>query len=184
MYSKSFNTAFELLMIDEGGYVNDKYDPGGATNYGITKETLGKFIGRIVTTEEVKALTKNTAKEIYFKNYWRPLSCENITNEAIAICIFNTGVLHGVVTAGKTAQQSLVDSGFADVNVDGLIGNNTLKYLNLIDTKVFLKAFHALILKRIALLIFKNPELKRFEKGWTRRTDRLLALADKNNRIV
>ena len=183
MYSKSFNTAFDLLMIDEGGFVNDPVDPGGATNYGITITTLSNFFGRKATVEEVEAITKNLAKEIYFKNYWRPLSCEEITNEAIAICLFNTGVLHGVGTSGKAAQQSLVNLGIS-VRVDGIIGNATVSQLNKVDTKQFLKAFHKIIMERIAVLIFKDPNLKRFEKGWTRRTDKLLALADKNNRIV
>jgi peptidoglycan L-alanyl-D-glutamate endopeptidase CwlK len=183
MYSKSFNTAFELLMIDEGGFVNDPADPGGATNYGITKSTLESYLQRKVTVDEIQAISKNVAKEIYFKNYWRPLSCEEITNEAIAICLFNTGVLHGIIASGKAAQQSLVNLGIT-VRVDGIIGNATVSQLNKVDTKLFLKAFHKIILERIAVLIFKNPDLKRFEKGWTRRTDKLLALSDKNNRIV
>ena len=103
--------------------------------------------------------------------------------DPLAICIFNTGVLHGIVASGKAAQQSLVNSGY-DVRVDGIIGNATVSKLNQIDTKKFLKSFHKIIMERIAVLIFKNADLKRFEKGWTRRTDKLLALADKNNRIV
>ena len=32
-----FDKAFELLIGNEGGYVNNPKDPGGETNWGITK---------------------------------------------------------------------------------------------------------------------------------------------------
>jgi lysozyme family protein len=34
MYSSKFLKAFEYLLKHEGGYVNDKADPGGETRYG------------------------------------------------------------------------------------------------------------------------------------------------------
>ena len=46
----------------EGGYVNDPTDPGGETNYGISKRAYPKI--------DIKALTKHEAVKIYYKDYW------------------------------------------------------------------------------------------------------------------
>ncbi len=183
-FSEKFEKAFELLIEDEGGFVNDANDPGGATKYGITKKTYELFVGRSVTILDMKALTLDVAKEIYFKNYWNPLSCEYINETPIAICIFNTGVLHGLVPAAKTAQRVASLHSAATLKIDGIIGSETVKILNMMQSKVFLKLFHKLLLERIEKLVFNDPKLAKFKKGWENRTHRLLTLADKDIKIV
>ena len=42
---KNFDTALKLTLKYEGGFVNDPYDPGGATNYGVTIATLSHELG-------------------------------------------------------------------------------------------------------------------------------------------
>lgn len=183
-YSEKFLKAFDMLMEDEGGFVNDPNDPGGATKYGITKKTYELFIGREVEIIEMKHLTLDVAKEIYFKNYWIPLSCEYLENFSVAYCIFNTGVLHGLVAAAKTSQRVASIHSGTSIKIDGIIGNQTVKILNLIQPKIFLKLFHKQLLERIETLVFNNPKLEKFKNGWLNRTHRLLALADKPNKLV
>lgn len=183
VFSEKFNKAFELLMEDEGGFVNDEADPGGATKYGITQKTYEQYIGRKVEIIDMKNLTVEVAKEIYLKNYWNPLSCEYVNDAAIAICMFNTGVLHGLQTSAKTTQRVLSLLG-ATIKIDGVIGGETTKHLNMIQAKTFLKLFHKLILERIETLVFNNPKLSKFKRGWENRTHRLLTLADKSTKIV
>ena len=38
-----WDSAFDLLMINEGGYVNNKHDKGGKTNYGVTQATFNAW---------------------------------------------------------------------------------------------------------------------------------------------
>ena len=62
MEKNFFDEAFEELMILEGGYVNNPNDPGGETNFGICKRSYPDL--------DIKNLTKDIAKEIYFKEYY------------------------------------------------------------------------------------------------------------------
>ena len=62
----SFDRAFDLLIGNEGGYVNNPKDPGGETNWGITK-TVAVANGY---TGDMRTMPKETAKCIYKKMYW------------------------------------------------------------------------------------------------------------------
>jgi len=70
-----FDWAVEEILKWEGGYVDHPQDPGGATNMGITRNTLADWRGRPVSKEEVKELSESEAKDIYFKRYWRTGCC-------------------------------------------------------------------------------------------------------------
>ncbi|MBI5843910.1 MAG: hypothetical protein HZB23_04475 [Deltaproteobacteria bacterium] len=48
-------------MAHEGGYVNDPADPGGETRFGISR--------RAYPNEDIKALTRERAAEIYYRDY-------------------------------------------------------------------------------------------------------------------
>jgi lysozyme family protein len=60
------------ILKHEGGFVNHRHDTAGATNFGITRATLAAWVGHPVSVADVKALTKETAKEIYRANYLEP----------------------------------------------------------------------------------------------------------------
>ena len=44
-----FDRAFDLLMDSEGGYSDDPLDPGGETNFGISKRAYPKEDIRFLT---------------------------------------------------------------------------------------------------------------------------------------
>ncbi len=58
----TFNEAIERVLKHEGGYVNDPTDKGGETNYGISKRAYPDL--------DIKNLTKEDAKKIYYQDYW------------------------------------------------------------------------------------------------------------------
>lgn len=64
----SFQIAVQFLLDPrdgydaEGGYINDPKDPGGETNYGISKRNHPDV--------DIKNLTLQGAMEIYQKEYW------------------------------------------------------------------------------------------------------------------
>ncbi len=88
----SFPLAFQLLMQFEGGYSFDKDDPGGETNFGISKRAYPKL--------DIKNMTEDQAKEIYEKDYWNTLSCNDLSSPLDTIA-FDTSVNCGVSVAKK-----------------------------------------------------------------------------------
>jgi len=64
--------AIDEIIHTEGGFVHHKADKGGPTNLGITQRTLSYYLGRKASIEDVKNITKETARENLRKNvpYW------------------------------------------------------------------------------------------------------------------
>ena len=59
------------ILRREGGYVNHRADRGGPTNYGVTLGTLRRWRGDpTLTAADVKALTREEAREIYRADYF------------------------------------------------------------------------------------------------------------------
>ena len=57
-----FPAFINRILGHEGGYVNDPQDPGGETNWGISK--------RSYPGEDIKNLTLDQAAAIYRRDYW------------------------------------------------------------------------------------------------------------------
>ena len=59
----TFEEAFSRLMGHEGGYSNDPLDPGGETNWGISKRSYPNV--------DITNLTRAEAKVIYREDFWK-----------------------------------------------------------------------------------------------------------------
>lgn len=88
-----FDEAFNLIIGFEGGYSNDPNDPGGETKFGISKRAHPKL--------DIKNLTLDQAKEIYFRDYWQSAGCPGIPVKAHQIAVFDCAVNQGVGVARK-----------------------------------------------------------------------------------
>ena len=64
MSDDPFEAAVNDVLGEEGGYVNNPADPGGETNWGISKRAFPQV--------DIKALTRDDAKALYRANYWDP----------------------------------------------------------------------------------------------------------------
>lgn len=95
MASKTFSAYFPQLLMHEGGYVDHPHDPGGATKYGITIQTLKDWREAPVTKAQVKALTKAEAFQIYRENYWNAIDGDRLPLGVDAVA-FDIAVNHGV----------------------------------------------------------------------------------------
>ena len=112
-----FKDLIEGILTREGGYVNHPSDPGGETNYGIAKRSHPK--------EDIKNLTKERAKEIYEKDYWKPSRASSLPS-SLQETYFDMVVNMGQRRAVKILQKACNSKGCKLV-VDGLIGKNTVK---------------------------------------------------------
>jgi lysozyme family protein len=59
-YEPVFLEAVAHLLHDEGGYVDNPADPGGETNFGISKQSYPDV--------DIKNLTAEQATEIYYRD--------------------------------------------------------------------------------------------------------------------
>ncbi len=91
-----FEKCLKQVLKWEGGYVKDPDDKGGATNKGITQSTYNRWLlAQGKTRKDVKFISDNEVKEIYYKNYWLASGCEKMTPKFAALC-FDTAVNMGV----------------------------------------------------------------------------------------
>lgn len=93
----TFDQSFDRLMGHEGGYVNHPQDPGGETNWGISK--------RQYPAVNIKELTRDGAKAIYERDYWEP--CGQHLDPAVNFQVFDASVNHGVSTAIRMLQRAV-----------------------------------------------------------------------------
>jgi len=81
-----WETALEHLFKAEGGYVNHPDDPGGETNFGISKRSYPHL--------NIRALTKAQAAEIYRRDYWEKIPAT--LPDGMRWMVFDAAVNHGV----------------------------------------------------------------------------------------
>lgn len=86
-YNQNFEAAMTFIFKWEGGYVWDKDDPGGETKYGISKKSYPQL--------DIKNLTKDQAKEIYYRDYWLKAGLDRFPQDK-AIVLMNVAVNMGV----------------------------------------------------------------------------------------
>lgn len=176
MDSNFLDSALAYLLGDEGNkFTNDPDDSGGPTKYGITLAMWEKFTGLPAKVSDIESLSIIQVKPFYELEFWQPLKCDQIMDAGIAIAIFDTSVLFGTGAIALEMQNAVNLFGGA-VRVDGIIGNETLKALNLIPRFQFLAGFHESLLQRIKRIIEKRPVDAKYQIGWEARIDRLLTL--------
>ena len=109
-YTDKFTRCIEVVLRNEGGYVNHPEDPGGETNMGIAK----KFYPEL----DIKNLTRNQAVEIYFRDYWSRMNVKAIYDENLALQVFDMGVNAGIRTAIRILQRNRRGSSRRDPRTD------------------------------------------------------------------
>ncbi|KFG66644.1 glycosyl hydrolase 108 family protein [Microvirga sp. BSC39] len=120
MSASRFHQAVELVLQHEGGFVDHPRDPGGATKFGITRQTLSRARGRPVSVEDVRELTRAEAVAVYRRLYWDVLRADELP-PGIDLAVFDLAVNSGPVRAVRMMQTILGDP------ADGIIGPVTLE---------------------------------------------------------
>lgn len=149
-----FEKAFALVIGAEGGYSNDSRDPGGETNFGITK--------RDHSDVDIRALTQAAAGAIYQKEYWMPANCDALPWPLNAM-VFDAAVNQGVGVAVRMLQKSV------GTVQDGLLGQNTIAAIRKSD----LKELCALYLADRALRYTGTRNFDIYGRGWLKRLFKL-----------
>lgn len=152
MSNENFEKALKFTLEAEGGYSNDKYDPGGQTKYGISKASYPDI--------DIYNLTLEKAKNIYRKDYWEKTG-EKIDDlfPNLSILLFDTAVNMGVRTANMFLQQ------IVHTKADGIIGPMTIAALQEYSEEHLILWF----LTHRVIRYTELPTWHRYKRGWIKR---------------
>lgn len=98
--------AISITLGYEGGYTNDRNDPGGPTNWGITIYDARLHWKPDATAEDVKAMPKSVAIEILRKKYWARMDCDK-DPAGVDLVTFDYGANSGVGRAIPCRQHTM-----------------------------------------------------------------------------
>ena len=168
-----FLSALPFTLQNEGGYVDDPNDAGGATNFGITEATARAwgFDG------DMQDLTQDDAAAIYQADYWDNWSLDDLTSQAVATAVFDLHVNMGG-GAAQVIQAAVADCGVPIVQ-DGAWGPATRAAVNRCNPAQLVPAIAQEAAARYQTIAANNPNDAGFLDGWL---NRAAALGDLLNR--
>ena len=156
-----FLRCINVILKNEGGYVNHPDDPGGETSMGIARMFYPDL--------DIKNLNREQAIEIYFEDYWLPMNLSGIYDENLVLQIFDFGVntrskRYGFNTALKAIQR------IVDIEQDGQIGPITKDAINQYVGDI-VSLYINERKKYYFDLVRRKPEMQVFLKGWIHRAE-------------
>jgi len=156
--NERFDKFVEIILNHEGGLVNDPDDYGGLTKYGITQRRYPDL--------DIKYLTKEKAKSIYYSDFFLQLNLHYIRNDELALHLFDMGVNAGRKNAVKLLQKLL-----KECKVDGSIGPVTGMATNAAEvTTNMVEAYKAKRIEYYYKVSLRGNNSK-FLKGWVNRVN-------------
>lgn len=144
-----FDEAFNWLMVHEGGLVNNPFDPGGKTKWGISQ--------RAFPNVDIEKMTIDECKALYRSNYWDAVQADQLP-AALRFDVFDAAVNSGVGQAAKWLQRAV------GAQPDGVIGAKTISAARGADAGAPAR-FNGLRLQFMTDL----PTWASFSRGWARR---------------
>ena len=154
----NFPASLALVLQSEGGFVNHKFDPGGMTNLGVTRNVWKEWVKRDVDEAEMRALTPELVTPLYKARYWDACRCDDLPR-GVDYCVFDSAVNMGSSRAAKLLQAAL------GVTADGAIGRATIAAATAADPVELLETFS---LGKEAFYQ-SLPTFATFGKGWLNR---------------
>ena len=161
----SWPAAFAFLLTDEGGYVNNKRDPGGMTNLGVTAKVWRdwKSLPTMPTEFTMRALTAGDVEPLYKFRYWGAVNGDKLPS-GVDYAVFDYAVNSGPDKAAKALQE------LCGVTVDGKIGPGTLAAVSAFSSpQKLIELYCAARLGYLKAL----PGWETFGDGWEPRVKRV-----------
>lgn len=160
----NFDRALDFVLAHEGGYVNHPQDPGGETNWGISKRAYPDL--------DIAKLTRADAATIYRRDYWLYCRCGELPS-GVDLLVFDAAVNQGPRAAIQMLQESINEQSGIKLKVDGVIGPITISALRRCDEGPLVTEMAA---QRMATYL-RNPRALTFALGWSRRLMSCVRLA-------
>jgi lysozyme family protein len=161
-----FEKCMDVVFAHEGGFQRHPEDSGNwvggyktgtlvGTNYGIA----AKYFPDV----DIRNLTKEGARQIYYKSFWLPMNLGGIQDPLAILHIFDMGVNAGKSRSIKMAQK------IVKVEQDGKVGPITTAAIN--DMPGFTDRFIKARISYYKNLVKRKKAYQVFLNGWLRRVD-------------
>lgn len=159
-----FDVCIERVLKAEAGYVNLASDPGGETNFGISR--------RAYPNVDIKGLTRSGAIAIYRRDYWDKIRGDDLP-PAIAFQVLDAAVNHGIDRAVSWLQIA------AGADADGHLGSMTIQAIKAANPLGLALRFNA---ERLHFYVSLGGWMT-FGRGWSRRLADNLSYAAQDNSL-
>lgn len=163
-------TALVFTRREEGGFVDNPEDHGGATNFGITQATYDRYRGsKGLSLQSVRLIADAEVEDIYAQMYWATAHCQEMPLR-LAVCHFDWSVQHGPDGAIQTLQEAL------GIEEDGVFGPETrasLQHAEGANFTAFVSDYLELRRTWYRADVARDPTQEQFEDDWLGRVDRL-----------
>ena len=161
-----FELMFNFLIQVEGGYTNDPHDSGGKTNWGIIESEARRH----GYTGDMRNLTQDFAKSIYWTDYYLANNLDKIKDERVALTILDVSVNSGVGTGIKLARRALKNMGVS-IEENTKADQVFLDAINSVDPLQFCNIYSQIQRANYNRIVAASPEKGKFLKGWMNRVD-------------
>jgi len=169
MTAANFARSLALVLAAEGGFVDDKHDPGGATNKGVTQRVYDGWRRLHARPHRsVRYVTLDETAAIYRRQYWDAVEADRLS-AGVDYCVFDEAVNSGPRRAIRDLQAAL-----GNVEIDGWFGVETLAAVAAFNDRAAL--VHCLCDRRLGFLRHLVT-WRWFGRGWTRRVANVRANA-------
>jgi lysozyme family protein len=157
----AFDACLAFTLGQEGGFVDDPRDPGGATNEGVTLSSFRNWMGdQTLTVADLLDMTDDDRAAFYGAGYWNPISGDQLP-PAVAMMTNDFAVNAGVRTSAMRLQQVV------GAYQDGSIGRLTLDAVAAMDQTFIVGRLGQL---RMAYYESLTSLFPIYGAGWTNRT--------------
>ena len=161
---KEFQYILDNLQREEGGYSNHPEDPGGETNWGITKNKAVEhgYLG------SMRDMPKIVSEYIYIRSY---IPVPFYTLSPVLLDNYVDFAVNGGLGRATRFLQTILNAHDKSVTIDGIPGPITAMVAKQFNPYYLICLFRALVLEHYTSL----PTWHTFGRGWARRTGRKLA---------
>lgn len=158
-YTEAFKAAIERVLEFEGGYANNAADPGGETNFGISKRSYPDL--------DIAHLTRDEAIAIYFRDYWLAPRISGLPG-TIAGAVLDVAISMGPKEAVILLQDAVTLCGHR-VFADGKIGPQTIAGCNSVDAAKLIATYRWRVVSHYIDIATATRASQKFLSGWLRR---------------
>ena len=164
---KKFDSVISYSFSHEGGYNNYKTDR--ETNYGITEPFMKEYKYALPGGKEkpIRDLTKDDARALY-KAQWDKYKLGYLRKWGLAYVI-NDYMINSDARRMAERLQGILRQGGADIDVDGIVGEQTLDAIHSADNSWLVDEILLDRLRNYQRTLDNRPYKKEFKDGWINR---------------